>query len=281
MKNAIIIFFDDKYFLFARSCVKSISINYPSHPEIILFYDGFRNDASKSFEEEVTFHCISFEDEFRKNLDFNVSDFHLGKVNNPKIYFKYFLWTDYFKEYNNLLLLDADTVVLRPLDTLFECSDFFAVSDNTTSEDYRLFYPNRYDDPALLKKLEADNLKLPANRHDMINAGVLLVPKRYRNEHYKNELIQMTNNYNEYLMFGDQSAISLWCMKNKIIPSREFVFNYQPCFLFDLETKAYEINEIFIIHFTWWKPKDEFYSLYKRGSEAFLKLDDLLQKFFF
>lgn len=232
MNHAIVMTFDDFYFEHAMVCINSLRVNYPNHPTILVYYDGNIQIVLDRLKVLDKIKLMPYD--FLTSIDIDIEVVNLGLVNNSKVYFKYLLWTDCFEEYDNVLYLDADTLILKPLDHLFLQDDFYIISDNTQSHNHRLFYPEKRNDKKLLRYLREDCFSYPSNRDDMANAGVFMIPKKYRNEENLRDLISLTVRYNDYLMFADQSAISLWCHKNSIVIKNNFEFNYQPCFVREL-----------------------------------------------
>ncbi len=273
MKNAIVTVFDDEYFKYARALLNSIKLNYPHHPAILACYDGNKPEVLNFLQSTGGVVVIPCQGVCMSSIGLQMRNLNLGLVGNPKVYFKYLLWTDTFDEYDNVLYLDSDTLVLQPLDYLFEQDDFFCVADNTADYTCRLFYPDRSADSQLLAWLELDGICFPGGKNDMLNAGMFLIPKKYRNPYYLGSLLGLTHRYNEFLMFADQSAISLWCKRHGIPIRPLYQYNFQACFFFDPMLLNFPFSEITILHYTWWKPDEEPYQSILRAAACFLDFD--------
>lgn len=79
-KNAIVIVFNSAFVLYARALINSIKVNWPSHPEILLFLN---NDVN--LDDEMHFKSITGTTIFRynpNNLSYRShlidSDHHFG-----------------------------------------------------------------------------------------------------------------------------------------------------------------------------------------------------------
>lgn len=244
-KNAIFISFDDNYLSYAKSCINSIFSNYPSHPVILINYAGRHKMVT---DDEVRSGRVRF-----LNLS-NDFKFCLGPINNAIVYDRLLLWTDIFDEFDQILHLDVDTLVLRPLDEFFESRRFHIISDNhplartLKIHDQRIHHNmDPYASTHCTQLLEKDGLKSMNEPHKMGNAGVFLVTREHREQRQFILLIELATRYDQYLAYADQSVIALWCAKNNIQPTQDFTFNYQIRFLLQGEPG---IDNIHILHFS-------------------------------
>ena len=142
------------------------------------------------------------------------------------VYYKYLLWTNRYDEYDNILHLDVDTLVLAPLDELFNRNEFFIVYNNISFREVRILPKDKKSMALAGFYLGYHGIRLPEHE-DMINAGVFMIPKRFRQKKYLDSLVDITNDFKDLLVYADQSALSLWCIKNEIIPSDEYQYNFQ------------------------------------------------------
>lgn len=193
-----------------------------------------------------------------------ISHWYHDAIPSKMVYYKYLLWTEDYDEFDNILHLDADTLILSPLDELFEKDEFFVVKNNIPFKEVRILPENKTYNDIKNKKLKKYGIRLPKH-DDMINAGVFLIPKRYRTKDHLNTLVDITNDFGYLLVYADQSALSLWCLKNNITPSEDYQYNFQTP-LFDklfrprykksldignyLKLKKDILNKIKIIHFS-------------------------------
>lgn len=257
MHNAIFIAFDEVHWHHAMHCLNSIRDNYLYHPDIIVCYKGFRSERIEWLKNQ-SWLTLLLNPELPKY--FIASDYHKD-VLSEMVYYKYLLWTDLFDEYDNILHLDVDTIILSSLNDLFEKNDFFIVKNNLYFKEIQVLNSNKENRDMLSKRLSAMGLHFP-QQEDMVNAGVFLIPKRYRTPEYFYSLLSITQKLSPYLKYADQSALSLWCLLNRIKPSEDYSYNYQtPLFnkffmprykntgsIFSLKKNI--LNSIHIIHYS-------------------------------
>jgi hypothetical protein len=124
----------------------------------------------------------------------------------------------------------------------------------------------------LLKK---DGLFFPGDRHDMLNAGVFMIPKKRRSEFHLTQFLEATCNYNDYMMFAEQSAISLWCHLNNIPIHKKWIYNFQVNF-YNLNFKALKPQDIHIIHFSWCKPDSDHFTALQEKFHHFFYMHSVL-----
>lgn len=279
MRNAIFLAFDDGYMDYAKVCISSIVKNYPNYPEILIFYNGNNEENLKYFGKINRISIHSFDLEF---LDYK--RLNLNNNNSKLVFVRHLLWSERFKEYDNILYLDVDTLILKPLDELFSKEDFFAVYDLTPSG-YSIFKNESFDDERLLKLLNEDGINISFDQFSMMNSGVFLIPRKYRTQKYFDKLIELTYKYNSYAYIPDQTSISLWCHYNKIEFSGDLVYNFQLCFFnhpilfFKKLSQADYLSDIHIMHYTWWKPENTFYNRFLNISKSFIDFDKVLSTY--
>ena len=246
--NAIFVTFDDGYQLLGMACIQSIKIRYPEHPVILVLFTG--ND------EAVKNSLLSMENVLLLDKDkysFSADGFSSGPVGSPAVYNRYILWSELFAEYDDILYLDSDVLVLDSLEALFSFDDFFSVANNCSYFTVRVFKPEFENDTNLANLLCSYDLDYPTEPNDMINSGVMLIPKKYRNNENFHQLIKITKDFSDYLGFEDQSAISIWMKMHGIKPYHYYSYNYQTAFLHQNDNPNI-LNEIHILHFSTHKP---------------------------
>lgn len=255
MKNAIFITFDDRFSSLARACLKSLVQNYPEHPQLFVYYDG-KSERILKFLQGIPNTQLVPKIEIP-----GISDsLNLGEVGSATVYYRYFAWGDFFADFDNVLYLDVDTLILRSLDDLLDTSEFFVVENREPTQSVRVFDPNDLQDEGLCSLLAQDQLPTMQGEADMCNAGVFVIPRKLRSLQSQQQLVEITNRYNRYLKFADQSAISLWCRKNNIQFSTKYEFNYQITF-FNSQLDR-RLRDIYVLHFS---------SVRKPGTRKFLK----------
>jgi len=245
MNDAIFLAFDDTYSLYARACLNSLRANYHSYPQLVVYYNG------------VNPEILSFVSSFERLTLVTAGElpqidetFRLGEVNAEAVYFKYLCWDQRFADYRNVLYLDVDTLVLKPLTALFEQNSFYAAPNHDSTSSVRILNQASLHEPGLVTLLAQDGLTLPNEMDDMCNAGVLLIPAEYRTRKQYELLLDITHRYNKYLQYADQSAISLWCKLNSIEFSRNFGFNFQAVHFGSEVLSSTQFEDISILHFS-------------------------------
>jgi|688.fasta_scaffold426406_2 lipopolysaccharide biosynthesis glycosyltransferase len=225
MNNAIFLTFNDNYFRYAKNCLNSIEENYPNHPVIIVQYSGENEEILQYLNTRTLLRVLQ-----NKSSILNLKDINEGIIPSKEIFSRYILWTDMFDEYDAILYLDCDTVVLKPLDELFNSKNFFSVYDFSPTG-VTLFKKKFHKDTYLKNLMVKDNFLLDLNDYKMMNSGVFLLPKKYRTKEQFDKLWALTERYSAYTAFGDQAAITLWCYSNEIKFSTKIEYNFQACFL--------------------------------------------------
>lgn len=255
LKNAIFLAFDTNHWKYAAACINSIKRNFPLHPDLLVYYKGDDQHALDYLNSEKHVTLLS-------NLDFpDFGNYH-KKVQSEMVYCKYLLWSSLFSDYNNVLYLDSDTLVLSSLEDLFKLKEPFIVSNNLSFKEARIFKADKTRNPKLISSLNKYNISFPRGRHSMANAGVIMMPKWYRTWCFYDSLMSITEDMKEFFAYADQSAISLLCHYRNIRISRDYRYNFQtplygkaffprypgtpPAFL---PIKSY-LDEIKILHFS-------------------------------
>ena len=214
--------FDGGYEKYVRKCINSITQNWENHPKII----AYCKDISESFRQFILASNV----EIRQIIGHEYKN--LGPVGNTIVYNKYECWNPTsFGEYDNVLHLDCDTIIKKPLDSIFTGNSTF-FNNNEILDGVKSF----------------KNSNLP-----MCNAGVFVVNKKNINISDYNELIENTIKFSSEALFADQSIISLWCYLNDITLSNDVYYNFQPHFM-NYSHANYSFEDIKVIHFTAKKP---------------------------
>lgn len=244
--NCIFLSFDEQMDVLGCACLRSIKRNYPEHPLIRVLYTGGNPSTIKFLQCDERIEYVAPQHAPSLSLE----NLPLGEVGHPAVYTKYLLWSDFFADFDKVLYLDADVLVLRALDDLFSSEEFFAVVNHEMDSNVRVFKRIFAGDEGLVSLLKQDGLRMPSGRDDMCNAGVLMCPRRFRTPEMQTSLMELSHKYSPYLMYADQSAISLWCMRHGIEFSRELNFNFQASFFEEYSHKIDELESIHVLHFS-------------------------------
>ncbi len=255
-RHAIVSFFNDRYFDYFRACYHSLKRNYPAHPPLLVAYDGHSPDV-EAFLDRTGITRISPDRPPRHDaIDPN-------RIKSPIVFDRFSLWTDYFDDYDNLLHLDVDTLVLGSLDEIISSPGFFIIANHEPWPTTRVFVEGASEDADLHALLREDGLDYPHDMDDMANAGVFVLPRRFRNSEEHALIERLTMRYGPYLAYADQSVISLWCLLRGIPYSRDYRFNCQTPLLGD-ESLRLDLDEVRLLHFSNHKPDTEAFLKWKR-----------------
>lgn len=240
--NAIYLRFDDAFLPFARACLNSIRHNYPEHPSILADYAG--EDARMiSLLESMKAERLPPEapPEFVR---------YLSRKRAPQgVADRFKLWRNRFDRFDTILHLDADTLVLKPLDDLLTQSDPYFVSNHENTPGVRIFHSDHEHCGTLRDRLAEDDLTFPGRPDDMANAGMFVLPRAFRNPQTLAVLANLARRYGEYFAYADQSLLSLWLQTLAIRPSLNYADNYQTPFFTESDATI-PLEDVRILHFS-------------------------------
>lgn len=270
--NAIYLCFDDHFFPYARACLNSLQQNFPDHPVVLIDYAG-DNESVRAFMRQHNTEILSPVEspEFVR---------YLRPITGSSAVFNRFrLWRSEFADYDTILHLDADTLVLGPLDELF-CKDApYFVSNHEPHDDVQLFSPRYRGDRLLHSLLAADGLSYPDGPDAMINAGVFSVPREFREPREMALLAQIARRYGRYFAYADQSLLSLWILRLGLRPSFDFRYNFQTPFFTD-PSAVLPMDQLRILHFSSYrKPGTTAFGLWNRAGQAREQLVELYKSY--
>lgn len=189
-----------------------------------------------------------------------LNDKSVKYVFSPVVLDKFYLFTEEFKKWKNIVFLDSDIIIRAPLDSLTKIRYFGAVQDLFYKRLYTHFYnpqKNHFSDISY-------NLNVPA-----FNSGVFSFRTDLITPHTFGELNQLfKDNFSEF-RFLDQATFNLYFYKKwKKLP---FIFNMYMIF------QNYKIphkTKYIVIHFitcpdffTLWDPRNPFYQEWKANLE--------------
>lgn len=272
--NALFFSFDDTYAAYAKACIRSIRINYPHYPRILILYNGASRQTLRWFSRIDRSTLLN-----PTAYHIDAKTFPSGPVGSKTVYQRFILWSDRFAAFDNILYLDADTLVLAPLDELFEKDDFYCVTNHSPFSWVRIFSPEFKGDSNLRSQLKKDGLFYPDSADDMINSGVFMIPKIYRQNDHFERLLELTTDYGAYIGYEDQSIISLWLRINNLRPSNAFGNNFQVSFFSD-PTVNVAPEAMKILHFCNYKPFTDDFTHWPLLSGRAHVLETLYRKYY-
>ncbi len=261
--------FDDSYFPYAKACINSLHANYPDHPQIIIYYPGNKHEVREYVERMPNVSLLDLEFDLDK-----IANLNLGVIGSSMIFIRLFLWTNLFDQYETIVYLDCDTIVVKPFAEVFEKNSFFCVADSSPDP---VFRQEVSADPDLLRALYLDGMDLTTVNSTMINSGFFVLPKKYRSAENVKQIWRIADTYNNFIMHSDQSILSIWCQLNNITASRDYQYNFQTYFILSDIIHKTDLDDIKIMHFSFWKPDKTFNEVLKpaqyvmRAWEQYLK----------
>lgn len=254
MKNCIFYVANDAYFGLLKCSINSLG-NYENHPEIFVFYRGDNCD---------NIQWLSDRGVVRIDTEYDLSEFDgfdLGVMSSKMCYTKLLMWSNLFGDYDNVIYLDCDTIVLGSLDEVALKNEFFAVSDGSDTE--TVFFEKYLGDSGLINLSYRCGFDLLDLNKSMINSGFMVVPKRLRSKEYYSLLLDIAKDFSRYGKYADQSVISIWAYMLGIKGSHDYNYNFQTHFIFTSKILSSDFRRIKVIHFSQWKPDTKYCGLLK------------------
>lgn len=247
MNNIISIILNENFFKYTIPFLNSLKKNWPWHPEILCHYDNLDSNQIEQLSKYSNLKLTQVKiEENEIGLCPPERDQHMLFA-----YTKLRLFSEAYSEYDNILYLDVDTLVLKPLDNLLLKTDFTIFIDPTP-----LIFKHGYKNDELKELLKEDGLleHLDADLKTRIgNSGVMLIPKKYRTSDNYNYILYLLNRYKSYNQWADQSIINYWILKNNIKLDLDIKFNYISIYF---NNNNQDLNELSILHFVKIKPLD-------------------------
>lgn len=249
-QDAILIVFNTAYFRYARALFESIKANYPDHPDLLVYYEGDNPEVLSYLEAQRSFVPVSLS-RYRREF----GGLPAGPIGHPIVYARFYAFAEDFAHYRNIVYLDADTVVLKPLDHLLAMDGFvvghnFRRSASHLNEPFGVFQPTPCESQTLCTLLAEDGLPVDPLRLPMVQAGVMKIPRSFRMRNAVAEMHEIGLRYGPYLRLADQSLVSIWCRLNGIEPQYLSALSFRSRDLESLE----EISRAYIVHFDKYKP---------------------------
>ncbi|HEX2852311.1 MAG TPA: glycosyltransferase, partial [Opitutaceae bacterium] len=221
--------------------------SYPAHPEIVVCQKGFSPQEIHFLETrhprlrclDLTTHAFLKGPAMLNRANYDVDPF----------YARFLIWTELFDGYDNVLYLDIDAFVTGSLEPLFASQEFLCFEESYVGPN-PVFFDDT--DPVLVRQLREDGLTLPATSG---NAGVMLVPRRYRTPEQLALLHRLVERYRQFLVWGDQTLINLWMAANGIRPTKDYRYNFQVRLL-QQKREAEAYRAVCFFHMNGWNHLD-------------------------
>lgn len=192
------------------------------------FDEGMMEAIRRDFSDSVTFHFIRVENEMTENLPIDGN--HM-----PETYYRFLAPFLLPEEMERVLYLDADTLVINPLQELYEMPfDGNAVVGCTHTREF------------LAKVNQARQQSNKAVLH--LNPGVLLMNLRYMREHIRlTDVLNSAHKQRTNLIPPDQFILtSLYGNQVKLADTMRFNLAEQVLRTFNTEHKHHPVNQEWI-----------------------------------
>ncbi len=239
-QSAITINIGGNYFEITQLWLASLKRHYPKHPDIIILYRGLSGEQKLYFDETPGVQTVNVDSyDYTKGPNMLNLDHYDSKV----FYARFLIWTDLFAEYEKVLYIDVDCLVMAPLDSLFEQNEFLIYEEAFHTDDSVLQDQLSSD---IQNKLIEDGIAALPNPAG--NAGLFMVPQKLRTPEHRRLLNFLLSRYHEHLIWGDQSVLNLWMTKLNLKPKKDFRFNFQ-IRLFDQKREYSAYKDMYLLHF--------------------------------
>lgn len=264
--DIIVVAINQRFFEHLKALLGSIFTNWPNSPDIIVYAHPDLSSDSLSylckFKKIILKKYVPEDLKYHQLVHQNKSHFKSKEFIDTG-YFSLQLFSDDFNAYRNLLFLDADTLVLKPLDELINRKSFFIcgalnrrlipylnVKNAQPVKSLLIFY-------WLLKLLQFGILPRP---FISANSGVMLIPEQLRGNQQEMELLRILRQF-QSVCSSDQEIILLYAMKMNLHVAKDYRYNFQLRFLNLLKQSPAKFPElskakrdIKVIHFNGPKP---------------------------
>lgn len=150
-EHAICMSVNQEFLEIFKQALVSIFKNYPEHPDVHVLVDDDMSMEDMPYKDIISYHHNDVEDKFIKS---SLYDIPLHKMKS--FYARYQIrFSDIFDTYENVLYLDADTIITDSLHDLMNNENFFMCAESNLKENgyiKDMYIPEITDD------LQQDNL---------------------------------------------------------------------------------------------------------------------------
>ncbi|MFA5797702.1 MAG: glycosyltransferase [Candidatus Woesearchaeota archaeon] len=253
-KDAVITLADSHYVEQAKQLFSSIYHNARWKGDYILLTNGLCKEDEQWFITRGV--IIEVVEEFLTPEEKALLD--TEEKLNPIMFLKFHLFKEKFKRWKNLIYIDGDVVVSRPIDYLSTIKGFHAVRDYAVSyaTPLKYQYMERNEKIPIDKKkrqlIEELKEKMDFEK-TAFNAGIFALNTDIITEHTFTELVQLTKKYLLISKYFDQGILNIYFYNtwNEL----SFHYNFDPFFFnnfFDLHKERFDVV---MYHFPSYKNK--------------------------
>lgn len=253
MTAAVLVTVDARYADPLQLFLGSLHRHYPRHPDVLVCtaeWSATLHDRFRRLFPFVTWIDVA-------DLDWNTGPpmKHEQEFDRPVMYARWAGLTSRFDRYDQILYLDADMLVLEPLDALVNSCQMVAFEELFPHKTTLVFTDRTV--AALQTLLTADGL----DDHDWniaANAGVMVLPRSVRTPEHLATARRITRQYAPHLMWGDQSLLNVWMARYRLAVTHDCRFNYQLRLLIEDHTRCCPFRDVKILHFNGQRPDSLF-----------------------
>ncbi len=221
MPHAFFVPTDDRYAPYAELLLKSLDRSYPDHPDVLLIGVDLSETWKTRLLQYINTRFVALPEAARLTGPLVKND---SRTNAEAMYAEMFLWQHGFPEYDRIAALDADMLVLGPLDALWEGDTVAVIEDVYRGRQVIFWNP---DDPAVQALLTADRIMSPQR---LANCGMIVVPKHLRTPNEYAKIRNLIDRYGPHVIWGEQSILNLWMAGHGIEPIPDRTLNFQERF---------------------------------------------------
>ena len=244
MNAALMVTVDDRYVDLLQLFLGSLHRHYPSHPEVLVCTKGWNSGLTERFRRHFPF--VTWIDVADLEWIAGPPMKHEQQLDHPVMYARWAALTRRFDRYDTVLYLDADMLVLEPLDALLNSVDLVAFEE-LYPDKARLVFRDR-NAPDLYQLLVADDLQ-DYDWEIAANAGVIVFTRSQRTAGHLAEAQRITRRYAAHLMWGDQSMFNIWMARHRLRVTHDCRYNYQLRLLLEEKRPCCPFRDVKILHF--------------------------------
>ena len=249
MTASVLVTVDARYADPLHLFLGSLHRNYPHHPDVLVCtteWSAALHDRFRRLFPFVTWVDVA-------DLEWNTGPpmKHLEEFDRSVMYARWAALTSRFDRYDQILYLDADMLVLEPLDALVNSCRMVAFEELFPHKTTLVFTDR--SDAALQALLAADGL----GDHDWniaANAGVIVLPRSVRTAGHLDTAQRIARQYAPHLMWGDQSLLNVWMARYRLGVTHDCRFNYQLRLLLEDHRSCCAFRDVKILHFNGQRP---------------------------
>jgi lipopolysaccharide biosynthesis glycosyltransferase len=265
-KNLIVTIADEKYLDNAKQLFASIYLNSGFDGDYMIISNHLPKKEIKSLEKKgikVKIFKDVFEKEELEKLFNETTKSSWWSIEHTKmVLLKFYIFTEYFKKWDNIVYMDSDIIVRKSLNRLFEVTGFYAVKDSSKSLESQ--FKIKKEDKTLFTDY---NLRLKG-----FNGGVFAFSKDVIKKDSFEKIKHLYLKYHKYQCIVEQSTLNLFFYNSWKELLR--IYNYSPYSHNSYYLVSNRQQEIAILHFYCkickpWHKKSIFFKEWEKNLSQF------------